>query len=191
MPGTPMGTAPLDGKIVFDLVYAPADTALLQKRARRRLPDDRRHRDVDRAGRTPVRVMDRPAASVGAVRGSRRRAATRRPAVAERTRQEDAYEANHVRGVRRVGQARHVRAGGQGDHRRSADAGVRVSQDRRTLRLRVPLRERRRRGTGGAILLSRQGSLSRPARAKGRHHARAIGNDDRERRGVRGRHCVA
>jgi shikimate 5-dehydrogenase len=25
-----MGTAPLDGKIVFDLVYAPADTELLQ-----------------------------------------------------------------------------------------------------------------------------------------------------------------
>jgi shikimate 5-dehydrogenase len=29
-PGTPMGTAPLDGKVVFDLVYAPADTELLQ-----------------------------------------------------------------------------------------------------------------------------------------------------------------
>ena len=29
-PGTPMGNAPLDGQIVFDLVYAPADTELLQ-----------------------------------------------------------------------------------------------------------------------------------------------------------------
>jgi len=29
-PGTPMGNAPLDGKIVFDLVYAPADTELLR-----------------------------------------------------------------------------------------------------------------------------------------------------------------
>ena len=29
-PGNPMGDAPLDGSIVFDLVYAPADTALLQ-----------------------------------------------------------------------------------------------------------------------------------------------------------------
>jgi 3-dehydroquinate dehydratase / shikimate dehydrogenase len=29
-PGTPMGIAPLDGKIVFDLVYAPADTELLR-----------------------------------------------------------------------------------------------------------------------------------------------------------------
>ncbi len=29
-PGSPMGTAPLDGKIVFDLVYAPADTELLR-----------------------------------------------------------------------------------------------------------------------------------------------------------------
>jgi shikimate 5-dehydrogenase len=30
MPGTPMGTAPLDGRIVYELVYAPADTELLQ-----------------------------------------------------------------------------------------------------------------------------------------------------------------
>ena len=30
MPGTPMANAPLDGQIVFDLVYAPADTELLQ-----------------------------------------------------------------------------------------------------------------------------------------------------------------
>jgi shikimate dehydrogenase len=29
IPGTPMGSAPLDGKIVFDLVYAPPDTGLL------------------------------------------------------------------------------------------------------------------------------------------------------------------
>jgi 3-dehydroquinate dehydratase/shikimate dehydrogenase len=29
-PGTPMGTAPLDGRIVFDLVYAPAETELLR-----------------------------------------------------------------------------------------------------------------------------------------------------------------
>ncbi len=29
-PGSPMGTAPLDGRIVFDLVYAPADTELLR-----------------------------------------------------------------------------------------------------------------------------------------------------------------
>lgn len=30
MPGSPMGIVPLDGQIVFDLVYAPADTELLQ-----------------------------------------------------------------------------------------------------------------------------------------------------------------
>ena len=30
MPGTPMRNAPLDGQIVYDLVYAPADTELLQ-----------------------------------------------------------------------------------------------------------------------------------------------------------------
>ena len=30
MPGTPMSNAPLDGQIVYDLVYAPADTALLR-----------------------------------------------------------------------------------------------------------------------------------------------------------------
>jgi 3-dehydroquinate dehydratase/shikimate dehydrogenase len=29
-PGSPMGTVPLDGKIVFDLVYAPAETELLR-----------------------------------------------------------------------------------------------------------------------------------------------------------------
>jgi len=29
-PGNPMGDAQLDGSIVFDLVYAPQDTALLQ-----------------------------------------------------------------------------------------------------------------------------------------------------------------
>ena len=30
LPGTPMGSAALDGKIVYDLVYAPADTELLR-----------------------------------------------------------------------------------------------------------------------------------------------------------------
>jgi len=30
MPGTPMGTTPLDGRIVFDLVYAPRETQLLR-----------------------------------------------------------------------------------------------------------------------------------------------------------------
>ena len=30
MPGTPMGTAALDGQVVFDLVYAPAETELLR-----------------------------------------------------------------------------------------------------------------------------------------------------------------
>lgn len=30
VPGTPMGSTPLDGRIVFDLVYAPADTQLLR-----------------------------------------------------------------------------------------------------------------------------------------------------------------
>jgi shikimate 5-dehydrogenase len=30
VPGNPMGTAALDGSIVFDLVYAPAETALLE-----------------------------------------------------------------------------------------------------------------------------------------------------------------
>ena len=29
-PGTPMGQAPLDGRIVFDLVYAPAETEMLR-----------------------------------------------------------------------------------------------------------------------------------------------------------------
>jgi 3-dehydroquinate dehydratase/shikimate dehydrogenase len=32
-PGNPMGTTPLDGSIVFDLIYAPADTELLRSAA--------------------------------------------------------------------------------------------------------------------------------------------------------------
>ena len=68
MPGTPMGGAPLDGEIVFDLVYAPADTAAA-RRPRGGLPDDRRHRDARRAGRAAVRAVDGSASAGGALRG--------------------------------------------------------------------------------------------------------------------------
>src|SRR5262249_42306728 len=44
--------------------------------------------------------------------------------------------------IQRARHAWHVRAGLQGARRRFADAGLRVSQDRRTRRLRVPARER-------------------------------------------------
>ena len=54
----------------------------------------------------------------------------------------------------------------QGDHRRPADAGVGVPQDRRALRLRVPARERRGRRARRPLLVPRQGSVSRPARAR-------------------------
>ena len=54
----------------------------------------------------------------------------------------------------------------QGDRRRSADAGVGVPQDCRARRLRVPARERRRRRARRPLLVSRQGSVPHPARAR-------------------------
>ena len=56
--------------------------------------------------------------------------------------------------------------GGQGDHRRPADAGLGVPEDRRALRLRLPVRERRGRRARRALFVPRQGSVSRPAPAR-------------------------
>ena len=61
----PMAGVPLDGEIVFDLVYAPARTPLLGTRRTRRMPDDRRPRDARRAGGAAVRIVDRAAAARG------------------------------------------------------------------------------------------------------------------------------
>ena len=144
------------------------DTPLLERARTRGLPDDRRHRDARRAGRAAVRAVDRAAAAGRAVQAA---AASPRPATTTSPRRRTGREADDVRRIRGAGAARHVRAGGQGDHRGPADAGVGVSEDRRALRLRVPVRERGRRRAGRALFVPRQGSVPRPAPA--RRHARS------------------
>ena len=86
-----------------------------------------------------------------------------RPSAASQTRRRR-HEADDIRRVRGAGPARHVRAGGQGDHGGPADAGLGLPEDCGALRLRVPVRERRRRRAGRALLVPRQGSVPRAAR---------------------------
>ena len=101
---SPMAGVPLDGEIVFDLVYAPAETPLLARRARRGLPDDRRPRDAGRAGGAAVRAVDRPAAAGGSLPGGGRRRAGRRRETrhgrdADRGLQREADDVRRVRGA--------------------------------------------------------------------------------------------
>ena len=137
-------------------VYAPAETPL---HARRRAPP----------AATTIGGLEmlsrRPS---GSSRSGRAAAAGR--ALSRRDRggvSEQIDEADNVRRVRGAGAARHVRAGRQGDHGGPADAGLRVPEDRRALRLRVPVRERRRRRAGRALFVPRQGSVPRPAARDG------------------------
>ena len=94
-PGTPMGAAPLDGEIVFDLVYAPADTELLRSaRAAGCLTIGGLEMLVAQAerqfelwtGQRPPAGLFEAAATAGTTVRDRRRAA----AIADRTRQRSA-----------------------------------------------------------------------------------------------------
>ena len=93
-------------------------------------------------------------------------------------------ETDDVRRVRGPGQARDVRAGGEGAGRRSADAGVGVSQGRRALRLRVPARKRRGRRARRPLFVPRQGSVPDPARPQRADDDRAGRRHDRRRQAV-------
>ena len=142
-------------RIVFDLVYEP------ERRAARRRPGGRlltpsaastmliaqaeRQFELWTGQRPPAGLF--AAAAVG----------WRQPRATDG--QSRPHEANDLRRVRGADAAWHVRAGRQGDHRRPADAGVRVPEDRRALRLRVPVRERRGRRAGRPLLVPRQGSV--------------------------------
>ena len=84
-----------------------------------------------------------------------------------------------VRGIRGAGRAGHVRAGLQGNHGGPADAGLRLPEDRRALRLRLPARERRGRRTRRPLLVPRQGPVPGAPRGPRRpHDDRAGGRDD-------------
>ena len=59
----PVAGLSLDGEIVFDLVYDAGGDAADPGGPRRRMPDDRGHRDAGRPGGAAVRVVDRAAAA--------------------------------------------------------------------------------------------------------------------------------
>ena len=129
------------------------------RRARRRVHDHRRARNAGRAGGAAVRDLDRPGA---AARASFSRRQDRRT-IMKQTTYEEFVE---------LVAPRHVRAGRQGDHRGPAHAGLGVPEDRRALRLRLPVRERRRRRAGRPLFVPRQGSVPGAARrAAGQDHA--------------------
>ena len=157
----------------------PARDAPAARGARGRMRDARWPGDAGRAGRAAVRDLDRPPAL------ARRHARGRRVTPARRLPRRTLiqcrchHETDHLRRVRGPGQARHLRAGVQGDHRRPADAGLGLPEDRRALRLRVPARKRRGRRARRPLLVPRQGPVS------GRPRARRQ-DGDRARRDVGG-----
>ncbi len=171
---SPMAGVALDGAMVYDLVYEPAETPLLRRRARRGVPDDRRARHAHRPGRAAVRVVDRaaPAGRRLFADAAAHAAGRERPAAPAG----QPVKQTTLRRIRGRCPARHVRAGRQGNHRRPAHAGLRVPEDRRALRLRLPVRERRRgRAASRATRSSARTRSSSCARARGRPRSSAPG----------------
>ena len=147
-----------DGEVVVRPRLQPAAHAVSARRGRARVPHHRRPRHAGGAGEAPD-------SNCGRASGRTRSRCARRRTGRCRARR-SAHETDDVRGVRGPGPPRHVRAGVQGDHGRSADARVGVPEDRRALRLRLSARKRGRRRAGGALLVSRQGPVPDPARAR-------------------------
>ena len=159
-------------EMVYDLVYNPAETTLLS---------DARAAGCDTIGGLEMLVAQaerqfelwtgqRPPEGIFAT--AARSACQRSRPAAARVSRRIRYEADDVRRVRGAGAARHVRAGRQGDHRRPADAGLGVPQDRRALRLRVPAsRASRAASTSAATRSSARIRSSSCARAAARRRS--------------------
>ena len=196
LPGSPMDGLPDSaGGLVYDLVYDPDPTALMRAAARRPgapigglemlVAQAERQFEIWTGQRPPADLFAQAAATaIRTRRGQRRISELRRESVQR-------YEADNVRRIRGAGTARHLRARGQGNHGGPADAGLRVPEDRRALRLRLPVRERRRGRAGRALFVPRQGSIPRPARARRQDGHRTVGGDDGDRRAVHRRAAPA